>query len=97
MIAGRKLFSKKYIFTLCVSILFIYYYTTFYYNYFFNYNNKFYVNTFGIDLYDNPCEIIDTKRFRININNPYTKCISDICTNDQFIAIQIHIFICDNK
>jgi len=95
MIAGRKLFSKKYIFTLCVSILFIYYYTKFYYNYFFNYNNKYHINTFGIDLYDNPCEMMDTKIFRRNINNPnhpsYTKCISDLCTNGQFIGAQIRM------
>jgi hypothetical protein len=95
MIAGRKLFQKSNLFTLCVSILFIYYYTKFYYNYFFNYNNEFHVNTFGIDLYDNPCEMMDTKRFRININDPdhpsYTKCISNMCTNGQFIGAQIRM------
>ena len=66
-------------------------------NYFFNYNNKFYVNTFGIDLYDNPCEMMDTKQFRININDPdypsYIRCILDLCTNGQFIGAQIRCLL----
>ena len=72
-------------FKLYVSIAFIYYYLCFY--------NKIYSNIFGIDLYNNPCEIMNTIEFGKNINNPnhqsYTKCISDICTNCQFIGTQI--------
>lgn len=86
------LFQKTNMLTLCVGIVFIYYYMCFY-DYI--YNNKYHINTFGIDLYDNPCEEMNTSEFRKNINNPnhpsYTKCISNICTNGQFIGAQIRM------
>ena len=95
MFSTKKLFSKKYIFTLCISILYIYYYIKCYYYYFYNNNNEYHINTFGIDLYDNPCEIMDTKTFRININDPehpsYTKCISNMCIDGEFIGAQIRM------
>ena len=95
MFSTKKLFSKKYIFTLCISILYICYYIKCYYYYFYNNNNEYHVNTFGIDLYDNPCEIMDTRTFRRNINDPdhpsYTKCISNMCIDGKFIGAQIRM------
>ena len=79
----HTLFQKENMLTICISIAFIYYYMCFY--------NWIYSNTFEIDT----SEEIDTNEFRKNINNPnhpsYTKCISNICTNGQFIGAQIRM------
>jgi hypothetical protein len=52
--------------------------------------HNYHPNTFGIDLYDDPCKHLSAQQFRANINNPnhksYVKCNSNICKDDAFIG-----------
>ena len=55
-----------------------------------NSKQNYHPNTFGIDLYDDPCKHLSTQQFRANINNPnhksYVRCNTNICKDDAFIG-----------